>query len=230
MKLKASSVVMVVGRRGEGKSYWMNRHIVQDADRCIIWTPYAKGRNPDYPGVERVDLEELIAMPEMIAQRERYKIVINVDWNVVGEFAEDFGPAIEAVREIAEQDAERHEKSKRIPFVLVIDECGVLLTPTPGKVPSWVWLETAATQSRHWGYGVPLVLGAQRAPQIRPNARNQANTVVSFFQPRGPDTKALIDTCGDEAECVAELDMYEPWIWTRQRKQKTKKEKEDGKD
>lgn len=214
MKLGPASVVMVVGQRGEGKSYWIDKHIVEVAERVIIWSPHVEGRRPDYGGAERMDLGDMISDPETIAKREAYKIAVVGGWKTTIDVAEDFGDFCECCQAVAEYRAD-DEEDHEIPFVLVIDEAGVLLTPIVGKVQAWIWLETLATQSRHWGWGVPLVIASQRATQIRPSARTQADTVVSFRQPPGKDVVALVESCGEGAEQVSRLDMYKAWIWNR---------------
>ena len=188
MKLEAHEVVLVVGVRGTGKTHWAQREIVTDARRVVVWDPYG-----EYPCRESCTLDELCADSARL-DREALSLAVVPSWRTPTDLCAEF----ETFADVA----------PTIPggTVLVIDECRLLR----GASELLIFM---ATQSRHWGDGVPLVLIAQRAVGVPPDARDQVSRVVSFRQSSPKDIAALVEQCGDAAQRVKSLPRFEFFAW-----------------
>jgi hypothetical protein len=185
MKLKSHDVVLVVGIRGAGKSYWIERHIVRKQKRVVVWDPHA-----EYKTQERKTLDELV-QDANILDREALSLSVVPAWRRTSEVAEQF--------EIFTDLCASAEG-----LTIVVEETGLLRHASES-------VECMACQSRHWDS--PLVLCAQRAVQVPKTAREQLSHVVSFRQSSPDDVEALVERCGDGANKVRTLPRREFWQW-----------------
>lgn len=185
--LKPHDVALVLGIRGAGKSWWIQRHIVRKTPRVLVWDPHG-----EYQTTERRTLDELADDPSIL-DREALSLSVVPTYRRIGDVAEQFDEVFLDIAASAEG------------VTLVIEETGLLTRRATESV------ETIACQSRHWG--CPLVLCAQRATQIPKTAREQVSRIVSFRQSSPDDVAALVERCGDGANKVRSLPRRVPWQW-----------------
>lgn len=185
MRLKPHHVVLVLGIRGSGKSYWIKKHIVKTGKRVVVWDPHG-----EYETRERHTLDELLERPSVL-DREAVSLSVVPQWKTLTELAEEFEAFVELMASTED-------------LTIVIEEAGLLRR-------AHEHLEALACQSRHWG--APLVICAQRAVQVPKTAREQLSHLVSFRQSSVSDVDALVERCGEEATKVRRLPRRESWQW-----------------
>lgn len=189
MKLQAHDVVVVVGIRGSGKTYWVRRNVVRKAGRVVVWDPHG-----EYETTERRTVDELLADPSPL-DRERVHLAVVPAWQTPLDLAEEFQTFVELLGTCES-------------MTVVVDEVGLL------RKHGAEWIELVACQSRHWE--CPLILVAQRAVQIPMTAREQMSHLVSFRQSSPADVAALVERCGDAADKVRALPRRQCWLWSEQ--------------
>lgn len=179
--LQPHDVVLIVGKRGSGKSHWYRTHVLPHERRVLTWDPHG-----EHPGDVRLTPDQLVdRLPELASGNPiRWAITPSSRWPKP--CADEF---TELVRILDEAPAGR--------YVLAIDEVGII-GERAGEA-----LAHVATQSRHFGEqagqgGVPLVFLAQRAVQIPKTAREQASQVVTFRQDNAADVDALSERIGEQ--------------------------------
>jgi energy-coupling factor transporter ATP-binding protein EcfA2 len=186
MKLTAKDVLLVVGKRGAGKTTWVQKNIVKKSRRVIVFDPHA-----EYATQQRVNIDELCA-DSSVLDAEALSLGVTPKWHNSKDCSEQF-----------ELFADLMESAENA--VIVVDECRLLRRYAAEA------LDTISCQSRHWG--CPLVMVAQRAIQIPKDSREQASHIVSFLQSSPDDVAALVDICGEDAFGVKSLPRYESFAW-----------------
>jgi hypothetical protein len=187
VKLKAHDVLVVVGIRGAGKSYWIARHIVKRHVRVVVWDPHG-----EYQTVERCTLDELAQDPSRL-DREALSLGVVPSWRTLGDLGEQFAIFADLC-------------SSMEGVTIVVEEVGLLSRHAPEAI------EFIACQSRHWE--CPIVLCAQRAMQVPKTAREQLSHLTSFRQSSPSDVAALVERCGEGADKVRTLPRRECWRWS----------------
>lgn len=181
--LKPHDVLVIVGKRGSGKSHWFRTHVLPGEPRVITWDVHA-----EHSCDVRVTPDEL---PTFLGSGAGER------WSVAVTPADTFPePCAAAFTELV------HFLADVGGYTLAIDEVGII-----GKRAGEA-LEHVATQSRHYGErsgvfygerpGVPVVFLAQRAVQVPKTAREQASRIVTFRQDNSADVDALAERIGPE--------------------------------
>lgn len=181
--LQPHDVVLVVGKRGTGKSTHAKALCGEElkAGSRVAWfDPHdeysRKGRKSTEvrlgPLRDRVTIDQLCAKPSLLDQ-ETLSLSVVPEGDFAAAF-EEFSSMVLATGGVT----------------LGADEIGEY-SDEANKA-----LNTVATQSRH--SACPVVLVAQRLTQIPKTARTQASTVVTFLQSNPEDLAALDKLTGDE--------------------------------
>lgn len=179
-RLAPSDVVLVLGKRGSGKSHAAKLLIAAELDagaRVVAFDPHdeysQRGRKTAEvslgPLEHRATVAELEQRPELLDAR-KLSLAIVPSSRKGPELAEEF----EVVSGMV-------SATGRITFVA--DEVGEYSAHAMEEIVS------LSTQSRH--YSVPLVLVAQRATQVPKTARSQASRIVCGRQDEPDDLAAL---------------------------------------
>ena len=207
--LEPKDLELVVGVRGTGKSYYTAMRRVPCERRIVIFDPHGEYSDPDeYDVAERITLYELAGDPALLAE-PAFKYSVVPDWHRgdIGErwdlLAEEFGAFVDMLEAMTQ------------PCVAVVEEVGMLAEAGATKA-----LKYMATQSRHWGGGVAVVLVAQRAMQIPKTAREQASHIVSAQQTDPEDIEAIRKRIGSAADRIAKLNPCEYVTWCKDSKKK----------
>lgn len=202
-RLEPHDVVIIVGKRGCGKSHWAKALAGSElaaAARVVAFDPHdeysQKGRSSPQvslgPLRERATVDQLLERPELLDAKR-------LSLAVVPECGAD--EMADAFREVAELIS----ATGRLTFIA--DEIGEYSDEAAGT------LNSLATQSRH--YETALVLVAQRMTQIPKTARTQASTLHTFLQSNPEDLDALVKLTGDRdfAARVARLPRRKNLTW-----------------
>ena len=195
--LEARDVLVVVGKRGCGKSEFVKQAVIRQwPGRVLAWDPHREyGRDMNGKSLLRtVEWEEFLS--EVDLDQDALRIAVYPGAVKPDERAQRFEEFIDIAATLEG-------------FLLVVDECGLL----KNKYGAEQALGAAATNSRHWGSGVPCVLVAQRATQITKDAREQATQIVSFRQNSPDDIKSLRDVMGAQAEHLSNLARFQCERW-----------------
>jgi hypothetical protein len=188
--MEPHDVAMVVGVRGFGKTYCATHgFILPHKGRVIAWDPL--NSRDSFP-LERVTLDEFL---DMDPEDKGLRVAVRPDptqWDDInGEFC-DFIDCVAKMRDA----------------MLVVDEIGFFEYNARRK------LEKFTVVSRH--YRIPVLLVAQRATQIPVTAREQATVIVSYWQNRPEDIKALAERMGPAAENISKLKRFKAIAWTQE--------------
>jgi len=183
LKLQPHDRALVLGITGAGKSYYAMHNIVKPAPRVVVFDPH--GEYADACDLDEVSLGELLEEPALLTYADVRLAVVPDEWDEPRELAE----ALKDLSRVLKRTAVDERDPKAPVTLLVIEECGVMRPYADGT------LAMLATQARHWK--MPLVLVAQRAVQIPPNARDQASRIVTFRQKSADDVDALAARIGE---------------------------------
>lgn len=202
-RLEPHDVVIVVGKRGCGKSHHAKALAASElaaGARVVAFDPHdeysAKGRSSPQvslgPLRDRVTVDQLLERPELLDAKK-------LSLAVVPECSAD--EMADAFREVAEMIS----ATGRLTFLA--DEIGEYSDEAAGT------LNSLATQSRH--YETALVLVAQRMTQIPKTARTQASVLHTFLQSNPEDLDALVKLTGDRdfAARVSRLPRRKQLTW-----------------
>lgn len=184
--LEPHDVVLIVGKRGCGKSYAakaLAADLLKSGARVVAFDPHdeysKKGRKSPQvnlgPLTDRVTLEQLIENPQLLDSKKLSLAVVPEGSNA--DLAGGFAELVELV-------------SATGGLTLIADEVGEYSQHGEDA------LNSAATQSRH--YECPIVLVAQRMTQIPKTARTQASVLHTFLQSNPEDLEALVKLTGDK--------------------------------
>jgi len=179
-RLASSDVVLVLGKRGSGKSHAAKQLIAAELDagaRVVAFDPHDEysrhGRKTSEvtlgPLEQRCTVAELEQRPELLDSR-KLSLAVVPSVRKGPELAEEFETVSGMVT-----------STGRVTFVA--DEVGEYSDHAAEE------LKSLATQSRH--YLVPLVLVAQRATQVPKTARSQASRILCGRQDEPDDLAAL---------------------------------------
>ena len=179
-RLAPSDVVLVLGKRGSGKSHAAKQLLAQELDagaRVVAFDPHDEYSQRGVktsevtlgPLTHRVSVAELEAKPELL-DAKKLALAVVPSARKGPELAAEF----ETVAELA-------TATGRVTFLA--DEVGEYSHHAQEELIS------LATQSRH--YGMPLVLVAQRATQVPKTARSQASRILCGRQDEPDDLAAL---------------------------------------
>lgn len=204
MKIHAHDVVIIVGKRGSGKSHQAKSlcgDLVKAGWRVLAFDPHdeysQQGRKTDAvtlgPLTQRATLDALLAYPVILDRADLAMAVVPsgrggaelaADFAIFWQLAEDTGRLCAVVDEVGDYSEYAEET-----------------------------LNHAATQGRH--FGVPVVLVAQRMMQIPKTARTQASALLSGIQSDPEDLKQIEKITGgaDIAARVAKLPRREFVAW-----------------
>lgn len=205
--LRPADVMLIIGVRGTGKSWWAKAHAMRLAAACqsrlVVWDPNGEWRagfpgNPESaPQCSQLDVDGLEL--HLLTHRNPKKGALCVsvtDWP----------------RDRAAQ-AERWER-----FVGVVEACGnlVLFVEEAGLLVgvrrAHDDLDHLVVRSRH--RGIPVVMIAQRATRQLPvTARDQASRIVAFRQTNPRDVEALAEVMGPTAQRLPSLPRQRPVMW-----------------
>lgn len=204
--LHPREVLFVTGKRGKGKSSFVKRHLALELKagrRILCIDPHdeysrAGRKTPEVelgPLATHCTVDELQQRPLEILQDPRLSLSVVIRRRP-DEAAEDVEDIIELVESAGD-------------LLLVLDEVG-LYRQHCAETMFYV-----ATQSRHWGAGVPVIFVAQRAVHLHPDARAQAAHFVSFRQDNPADVSAIAELTRDQAfaDAVACLGVGEFRHW-----------------
>lgn len=201
--LEAHDVVMIVGKRGSGKSHQAKALCgleLAAGARVAVFDPHdeysIKGRATKGvtlgPLPQRFTMDELLEKPSLLdgkklgaafVPRGRLRSQIAADFRDFAKLVLLTGGLTVVADEVGEYD----------------DTCKDEL-------------ETLATQSRH--YEMPVVLVAQRATQVPKTARSQASQIFCGLQDEEDDLKALGKRCGkDFSDRVSRLPRRTLIVW-----------------
>lgn len=186
VSITPQDVVLIVGKRGNGKSTAAKAicgelmRIEQPIAVYDLHDEYselgqASGGVTLGPLTQRATVAELVERPELL-DAHPLALAIIPD-KMPKQAAADFATLLAGIENTGN-------------VCLLLEELGVWA----GHAEELV--NYAATQSRHWGDGVPLVLVAQRAVQIPKTARTQATQLISFRQDDPADLAALAEIAG----------------------------------
>lgn len=184
--LAASDVVMIVGKRGSGKSTKAKGLIAQqlaEGGRVVAYDLHDEYSidgeatpNVDLgPLTKRVTMSELLEHPELLDEPNLSLAVVPDNGRAATpeECADDIADLVALVRDTGN-------------LLLVLDETGYYYEQ------SLRTLRQLATQSRHYGEkGVPLIFVAQRAVMVPRSARDEAGTLFVGLQTDPEDLAAL---------------------------------------
>lgn len=200
MKLEAHDVVLIVGKRGCGKSH--HAKILAGAQsRVVVFDPhdeYSQKGKPSRqvtlgPLRERVTVDQLLEKPELLDAKTLSLAVVPAGYSNK-EYANVFDEVAQLVA-----------ATGRLTFFA--DEVGEYSDRAEDT------LNSLATQSRH--AEVALVLVAQRMVQIPKTARTQASCLHTFLQSNPEDLEALVKLTGDKdfAARVSRLPRRKHLTW-----------------
>jgi energy-coupling factor transporter ATP-binding protein EcfA2 len=203
-RLEPHDVVLIVGKRGCGKSFLAKliaSSEMKAAARVAWFDPHdeysQKGRKSPQvnlgPLRDRVTVDELIEHPELL-DAKNLSLAIVPDGVPTDELADAFADIAELIA-----------ATGRVTFGA--DELGEYSDEAAGTINS------LATQSRH--YETALILAAQRMTQIPKTARTQASIVHTFLQSNPEDLEALVKLTGDKdfAARVSRLPRRKHLTW-----------------
>lgn len=194
-RLDAHEVVLVIGKRGSGKSYRAKELLARELKagaRVACFDPhdeYSRLGRPSKqtnlgPLTQRVTVDQLLENPGVLDRpdlacafvpRSKQRKAIAADFSEFQRLVINTGNLTVCADEVGEYD----------------DVCRDDL-------------ETLATQSRH--FEMPVIFVAQRATQVPRGARSQASSILCGKQDEEDDVKALAKRCGkDFAERVSRL-------------------------
>lgn len=206
-RLEPHDVVIVVGKRGCGKSHHAKQLAAAElraGARVVAFDPHdeysQKGRKTSQvtlgPLAERVTVDQLIERPEVL-DAKKLSLAVVPEGLSNAELADAF-------REVSEQVS----ATGRLTFLA--DEVGEYSDFADDTINS------LATQSRH--SEVAIVLVAQRMTQIPKTARTQASTVHTFLQSNPEDLEALVKLTGDRtfSDRVSRLPRRKHLTWRDQ--------------
>jgi DNA helicase HerA-like ATPase len=187
--LQAHDRLLVVGITGAGKSYWTKAHVVERSSRLFAWDPHG-----DY--AQASVRTTLVGAAKALPQASRGNFRLSVV-EPIGSAA--FFDRFESWCDLA-MTLER--------TTLLVEECVAIRSSTSARQK----LTLLATQARH--RGSPLVMVAQRAVHVHPDARSQISRLVAFRQTHPADVRALSEITGKNAEGVTMLPRHVPWVWS----------------
>lgn len=203
-RLEPHDVVIVVGKRGCGKSHHAKGIAAAElaaGARVVVFDPHdeysQKGRQSPQvtlgPLRERVTVDQLLERPELLDVK-RLSLAVVPEGVPADELADAFKEVAEVI-----------STTGRLTFMA--DEVGEYSDIAAGT------LNSLATQSRH--YEAALVLVAQRMTQIPKTARTQASQLHTFLQSNPEDLDALVKLTGDRdfAARVSRLPRRKHLTW-----------------
>ncbi len=184
--LRPHDVVLIVGKRGTGKSNAGKTLLAAELKRgarVLAFDPHDEysvlGRKSDEVRLgscrDRLSVAALAVTPEKLDDKKLSLAV--VPEGLPSAVAKDFAQVVDVV-----QDTGR--------LVFLVEEVGMFSEHVEENV------NHLACQSRHWS--VACVLLAQRMVQIPKTARTQASMLVSFRQDNPDDVAALEKIAGPE--------------------------------
>lgn len=211
-RLAPHDVVIVVGKRGCGKSHHAKAIAAAELGhgaRVVAFDPHDEysraGRKSAQvtlgPLASRCTVDQLLERPERLDSKTLSLAVVPE-----GVPTDELGAAFEAVSEVV-------STTGRLTFLA--DELGEY-ADTAGKT-----INSLATQSRH--YETAIVLVAQRMTQIPKTARTQASIVCTYLQSNPEDLDALVKLTGDRdfAARVSRLPRRKSLTWRDQPQDET---------
>lgn len=204
-KPEAEDVLLVLGKRGSGKSTWVKEqiaHWVKLGQRVVAFDPrdehskLGKPSKQHTQGVleQRLTIAELQEHPEVLLE-PGLNLAVVVRHTVAGA-TEDLADLLELLEAAGAED-----------LLLLIDE--VALT----SEGSHVIYRELATQSRH--DGMPLVLISQWATSIPLSCRRQASRIAGHRQSEVADLEAAAARMGDgKGFSLRALRKWERILWS----------------
>ena len=208
---RARQRLLFVGKTGMGKSFAVKANLrvwAKAGARICALDPkdeYSRqGAIRGGPLRRRVTLEEVLAEPELLAER-RLSLAV-----VPGRSTYRAAQGLRALCAAAPRFG---------PLVLVLGELGLATDATMGGTAAQVAVKARAelvalaTMGRE--DGISLVLDCQRATQAPKGARSQISDVVAFRQDEASDVTWLVERTRDNRFArAADLPEHEALVWS----------------
>lgn len=190
----ANEILLVVGRKGSGKTYWVKQNKVQ-AKRLLILDTC---REYEVPGAFRVqtfdDLLEAMELRKGFAGRP-FRIVYTPEGDGDLALQEGFDQVVDLFSSLEEA-------------TLVIDEIGLFVSPS--QYPDT--LDRVLRLGRH--YGQSIVASTQRPADVPRILTGMADAIVAFQTQEPVDIEYLGKFMGKErAARLRDLPLYTPLIY-----------------
>lgn len=206
------SVVLVVGRRGCGKTSLVLEELLESLDgpdAILAFDPHHEYG----PEEEALTIARFKTHAPTLKGEEASLALVSIETKEVKPVADEDEDDEEWLDELAVamrrfvSIVKKHVRNT----VIIIEESGVVESSKKAGMA----LSYLATQSRHWN--CPLVFVAQRAAQVPPTVKAQATCIVSFKQSRVADIEALEEEFELEAPelagRIAKLKKFEYIVW-----------------
>jgi len=198
--LEPEDVVVVLGVRGTGKSFWAKQQILREHPRVVVYDPNeeyvtgAKGAPPNMRQLTPMHIDQFIdhMATTLAAERGQLAVAVHSPQRTRAERVQSFERFVSMIGD-----------SRNL--LLVIEETGDLPPECNDD------LCHLARRSRHWG--IPVVFIAQRATDIPKTAREQMSYLVSFRQSDPADVRAIRERIGPRADAIANLPRRVPFVW-----------------
>lgn len=183
-----SQVVLVLGKRGSGKS-WRLRALLEQEPRFVLYNTLGEPTYGSFPSVD--------SFPSLLAALENPAPLLRVNYIWDGRMGreKDFEFVCQAV----------YEKGD---CVFAVDE--VDLFTSPNFLPRH--LDRIVSLGRH--RNIRFFCATRRPKEIPPLIRAQAGTIISFRQTEPLDLEWCQQVMGEEAGRLPTLGQYKPVVWS----------------
>lgn len=214
----ASTRMVIVGKTGTGKSFWVKDYLRAALDRGVrvcaidVCDEYSRsgvprnGLTSDGPLRQRVTFSQLLAAPQILKDARLSLAVVPDDIRSPRAMAATFLAVVAMLRSV------------RKPTLLVADEVGRWTDSSadprkPSKCHmAKIELEAVATVDRK--NGLALICVSQSASHIPIDVRRQSDEWVCFLQDSREDVEAMEKRLGTElAAEVSRLGRFKAVIW-----------------
>lgn len=183
----ASQVVLVLGKRGSGKSFRL-RDLLRQEPRFVLYNTLGEPTYGEFPCVG--------SFPALLSSLSSRSAILRLNyvWDGRLDRERDFEFVCQAVYEAGN-------------VVFAVDEIDLFCSGV--FVPRH--LDRIVSLGRH--RNIKLYCATRRPKEIPPLIRAQAGTVISFRQTEPLDLEWCKQVMGDDAENLPTLRQFEPFVW-----------------
>lgn len=182
-----SDVIMVLGKRGHGKSTWVSRYI-KTLRRVLVYDTLVE---PTYKELEHI--HDFVEFVKRLAKNPPYFRIAYHDFGDIS-MEEDFDRFIRACLAIEN-------------ITVVVEEVDLFASSHSMPIP----LQRLVSIGRH--KEISFIAISRRPHAVHPLIRSQTNRMISFKQTEPRDIDYLRELIGEKADQIPKLSKYKFVEW-----------------